>query len=61
MYQENMENIENLVEEEDTREALPEPSAEDQESDGAQDTNDKITNEEILQHCTCHIADGHIQ
>lgn len=61
MDEENVGNQEDSVEEVDTREALSEPSAEDQEHDGAQGTEGEITDEELLHHCRCQIADGHME
>jgi hypothetical protein len=61
MYENNRENREYLIEEEGTREALPEPSAEVLSSDRIPDTDDEITAEELLNHCTCHIVEGHMQ
>ena len=61
MYQDNVDNLGNSVDEESTHEALPESSAEDQESDGAPNTDDIITDEELSNHCRCHIVEGYIQ
>ena len=60
MYEENIENLKDSVEEAGTQEALPEPLAEGQDSDRVPDTNDIINDEELLQHCRCQIADGHM-
>ena len=61
MYRDNVDNLGNSVDEESTHEVLPEPSGEDQESDGYPDTEGKITSEELLRHCRCHIVDDHMQ
>ena len=61
MCEENIGNLENSVEEKDNRDELAEQLAEGQEADRVPDTNDIINDEELLQHCTCHMVDDHIQ
>ena len=61
MYEENTDNLKMSVEEADTQEALPEQLAESQEFDGAPKIEGETINEEILEHCTCHMVDDHIQ
>ncbi len=60
MYEEDIENLKDSVEEEDNRDELAEQLAEGQGFDGAPDTDDKITYEELLNHCRCHIVEGHM-
>ena len=60
MYQENTENRENLVEAQDNRDELSEQLTEDHESDGVPDVEEKTMDGELLNHCRCHIVEGHM-
>lgn len=61
MYEENIENLEDSVEEEGGQEELPEPAAGVPGSDGARNTDDIIADGELLNHCSCTVVEGHIQ
>lgn len=61
MYEGNVENLKDSIEEADAQEELREPAAEVPGSDGAPNTDSIIADEELLNHCRCTVVGGHIQ
>jgi hypothetical protein len=61
MYEGNMENHMSFTKEDDIQDELQEPAADVPGSERTSNTDDKITDEAVLDHCKCQIATYHMQ